>query len=380
MRALWLVRRNLEQHPGGDTTQILSTAAALRQQGVEVTLAERPPRGADGFDVLHLWHLDRLWEHLPVCRVIRRHRTPAVLSTIYWPADEFDHAARRGLQGRLARALGSDAYRSLRVMQRAVLAAVDHASPASLLANRGLLRGFRAAARELLASFRVILPNSAAEVDVLRSAFGSLPPVQIVPNAVDVDAFAPPSEPSQRAGVLCVGRIEPRKNQLTLLRAFDAFDTPELSDVEPALTLVGGAGRFSGDYWRACRAAAGPRVRFVEHSTGAALRDLYHRAAVHVNVSWYETPGLASLEAAASGCRIVATPGGATREYLGDAAFWCQPNDVESIRAAIAQALAAGIDDSGMAYLSDCVRKRYTWSAAAVATLRGYELALQGAT
>jgi hypothetical protein len=38
MRVLWLVRKNLTTHRGGDTTQILQTANALRRRGVDVVV------------------------------------------------------------------------------------------------------------------------------------------------------------------------------------------------------------------------------------------------------------------------------------------------------------------------------------------------------
>ena len=69
------------------------------------------------------------------------------------------------------------------------------------------------------------------------------------------------------------------------------------------------------------------------------LRQLYRAASVHACVSWYETPGLVSLEAALSGCKLVVTPGGSTREYFGEDAFYCRPDDAASIRAAVVQAL-----------------------------------------
>ncbi len=361
MHALWLVRDNLETHPGGDTTQVLQTAAALRKRGVRVELAPRLPAQTRAFDVIHLFHLDRLWEHLTICRRLRQIRTPAVLSTIYWPADEFDRAARAGVQGTLARLLGSENYQSLRQVQRLVLARLRGAAGGW---DRRLLR-FRTAAGALLETVRVILPNSAAERDEIRRRFGCCPPAVIVPNAVNTEQFGPPGDDrARRAGVLAVGRIEPRKNQLALIEA--------LRDTGIPLTLIGQVGRFSRRYGRRCRRAAGPNVRFVDHAPPAALREHYRRAAVHACVSWYETPGLASLEAALCGCRLVVTPGGCTREYFADLAHYARPDDPASIRAAVQAALAAPAEPA----LAQLVAERYTWDAAAERTLEGYELAI----
>lgn len=359
MRALWFVRDNLETHSGGDTTQIVQTKAGLERLGVTVELASGLDRELESFDVIHLFHLDRLWEHLPLCQRMHAARVPAVLSTIYWPADEFDRGGRTGVQGALARFFGSDSYRTLRLLQRSALA-----GPRTW--DRRLL-SFRRAVRFLLDTVAVILPNSVAEREVIEQQFGVRRPAVVVPNAADVSAFAPtPHRPTgQRSGVLCVGRIEPRKNQLALIEALRGSRIP--------LTLVGQGGRFSRRYAKRCRGVAGPDVCFAGQRPLTELRELYRAARVHACVSWYETPGLASLEAALCGCNLVVTPGGCTREYFGDAAHYCEPDDPRSIRAAVEAALSTEPNPE----LAVRVAREFNWDAAARNTLRGYELALE---
>jgi glycosyltransferase involved in cell wall biosynthesis len=366
MRVLWLVRENLVAAPGGDTTQVLQTKAALERLGVTVELATDPGPTLEDYDLVHLFHLDRLWEHLAVCRRLRAARVPAALSTIYWPTDQFDRGARAGLQGALARALGSKTYQTLRLLQRFGLDCLRKQTARGW--DRHLL-SFQRAACHLLDAVNVILPNSAAELRQIEAQFGSGRPAVIVPNAADVGTFAPRPEatPGERRGVLCVGRIEPRKNQLTLLQALRDTDIP--------LTIVGQPGRFSRRYGRRCRRAAGPQVRFLGSRSPTELSELYRAARVHACVSWYETPGLASLEAALCGCNLVLTSGGSTHEYLGDQAYYCEPNDRHSIRAAVEAALAAEPNPD----LAPRIARKFNWDVAAKNTLRGYQLALKTA-
>lgn len=361
MRVLWPIRENLTQHTGGDTIQILQTAEALSALGVDVvTCADKRPDFA-GFDVVHLFHLDRLWENAAHARRIVAAKRPAVLSPIYWPTDAFDRGGRAGVQGWLARTVGSGRYRDLRLAQRWLLDAV-RTSPKHW--NRPVWR-FDAGVRTCLRAVSVLLPNSTAEQQVIESILGDTRPHVVVPNGVH-PRFAPGDRPwpEGRQGALCVGRLEPRKNQLSLIRA--------LADTDISLTLVGRTGRFNAAYGRRCRREASANVRFVDHCSPDELVSWYRSSLVHVCPSWYETPGLCSLEAAASGCAIVVTPGGCTREYFGEEAEYCRPDDAASIADAVRKALDGGPGDA----LGGRVRREFTWERAARQTLRAYELAL----
>jgi glycosyltransferase involved in cell wall biosynthesis len=80
-----------------------------------------------------------------------------------------------------------------------------------------------------------------------------------------------------------------------------------------------------------------------------------------------------SLEAAAAGCRVVTTSIGSTRDYFGDLAWYCQPDDLGSIRAAVEGALRA----PATSLLRDRVLCEYTWERAAEATRAAYARALE---
>ena len=249
MKALWLVRPDLDASPGGDTTQIHETARALGARGVSVELSSVPRPSLDGHDIVHLFHLDRLWENLPHARRIAREQRPAVLSTIWWPTTEFDLAGRRGLQGLAARRLGSS-YAGFKVWQRSLLRFVRQ----GLRPSQRPIARFDRAAQELLDAVRVLLPNSASEAREIMTRFGERTPVVVVPNAADIEFWTPAVEPLERSGIVCVGRIEPRKNQLALIEAVRELDVD--------LTLIGRAGGYARRYEAQCRSAASARVRF----------------------------------------------------------------------------------------------------------------------
>jgi glycosyltransferase involved in cell wall biosynthesis len=363
MRALWLVRPDLDREPGGDTTQIHETAAALGRLGVSVVLSSDPEPELGELDVVHLFHLDRIWENARRARLIRRLRVPAVLSPLFWPTTEFDRQGRHGLQGLVARALGTRGYQRLRIAQRAGKSLWG----GDTTALDPLLLGFERGARLVLESVNVLLPNSHTEQRELERCFGVHCDTVPVPNGVNTRRFGRPPEgwDLDRSGVLCVGRIEPRKNQLALIRA--------VRNTGIHVKLVGRSGPYSRAYEKRCWQEAGAEIDFLGYRGEQELRELYWNHRVHVSTSWYETPGLASLEAAACGCAIVTSAGGCTREYFEDEAEYCDPGDPASIRAALEKALARPTSSR----LATRVLRSFTWDAAARATLDGYELAIR---
>jgi glycosyltransferase involved in cell wall biosynthesis len=68
------------------------------------------------------------------------------------------------------------------------------------------------------------------------------------------------------------------------------------------------------------------------------LQQAYAAARVHVLANWSETCGLVSMEAALAGCSIVCSSAGYEREFFRDKAYYCDPTDLDSLRAAVVQA------------------------------------------
>jgi glycosyltransferase involved in cell wall biosynthesis len=365
MRALWIVRRTLEDQLGGDTTQVLRTADALGRLGVEVVMAPAPGPDIESFDVVHLFHLDRLWENLQHCRQLKNATVPTVLTPIFWVSDAFDQRGRSLPQRLLARSLGGGALRNVRLAYQ--WADQFRRSPRSLAETRPVL-DFEKGARRILESIQLMLPASLSEQRKVERLFGADIPSMAVPGAADGEIFHEGAGNGGRDGVLCVGRIEPRKNQLALIRAMQDSGVP--------LTIVGQAGPTAAAYERRCRREAGEGVRFLDGLSPEDMADLYRSARVHASVSWYETPGLASLEAALCDCAVVATRGGSTAEYLKGDAHYCAPDDLVSIRRAVAGAL----EDGPSLALRKRVRSEFSWEQAARRTCEAYELVVEAAT
>lgn len=343
MRALLACAPGAMDSPGGGEVQLMATADALRAVGVDARLL-RPGEDPAGADVVHLFGSRP--EHLELAEAARRRGTPTVLSTIAW----FDLASYwRGARG---------PGRKLRACAGFLARAACPALPS-----------WR---RRLYAHARMLLPNSTAEARQLARYFG-VPPerIHVVPNGADERfARADPGPFARRAGLrdfaLCAGRIEPRKNQLGLLRAMRGAEVP--------VVVLGDPVQGHEDYVRACRREAGPNVRFVPRigHDDPLLASAYAACACLVLPSWFETPGLAALEAGMQGVPLVLPEAGAAREYFGEHALYVRPGDARGIRRAVLAAIQRGRDRR----LAALVRRNYTWRAAAEATRDAYRRAL----
>jgi len=124
----------------------------------------------------------------------------------------------------------------------------------------------------------------------------------VVPNGVDVQAFAEPIErKADHPVVLFVGEVDTRKRGRLLL---DAFRTVR-------------RGHPTAELWMVCpEKVEAPGVRWFTDLTTAALARLYRQAWVFCLPSAYEGFGRPYVEAMAAGTAVVATSNPGSREVL----------------------------------------------------------------
>jgi glycosyltransferase involved in cell wall biosynthesis len=160
--------------------------------------------------------------------------------------------------------------------------------------------------------------------------------------------------------VLSVGRIERRKNTLKLIEACHALNFD--------LTLIGGLDD-TDEYGKECHQKI--QDYGFAHISNIDQKDLipyYYKAKAHAIVSWYETPGLSTMEAACGGCNIVSTDRGSTKEYFGGMVEYCDPFFKNSIE----HALSSAMGKQNNLRLREKIMTNYTWDRAAEDTLKGY--------
>lgn len=165
--------------------------------------------------------------------------------------------------------------------------------------------------------------------------------------------------------VLFVGRLFPNKNFGNLLRAFARI----VDRVPHQLVVAGGVRwKFKQDLELVSQLKLERRVSFVDFVSRDDLIALYNLADCFAYPSFYESFGLAQVEAMACGCPVVAANTGALPEIAGDAALLCDPHDPEAIAAGILRVVSDREFHAAQVAKGLARAKRYTWDRCAVAT------------
>jgi glycosyltransferase involved in cell wall biosynthesis len=171
--------------------------------------------------------------------------------------------------------------------------------------------------------------------------------------------------------LLYVGTLEPRKNLLTLMRAYGAL--PDSVRQRFPLLLAGGWGWRAerlADYLKCVGEAHG--VRCIGYVADAHLPLLYNGARALAFPSLYEGFGLPPVEMLACGGAVLASTAGAVVETAGAAAHLTAPHDEDGWREAL---LRVATDDDWWQSLrrgAVSAARPFTWEQSAADTLAVY--------
>jgi glycosyltransferase involved in cell wall biosynthesis len=225
----------------------------------------------------------------------------------------------------------------------------------------------------LLSISDIILPNTHEEFGMLQQFFNiDATRSYVVPNAAessflrgDPELFI--KEHGVKDFILFIGRIEPQKNVLAMIKAFKASGLPT------KLLIVGKPAHK--DYAKLCLQEAGPDVMFlppIPHDS-EMLHSAYKAAKVIALPSYYETPGLAALEGGLAGANVVITKNGGTQEYFKEHAQYVDPRYPDQITAALRKAFNAPRTEG----LSKHIASNFTYERVAQLTVEAYRKALE---
>jgi glycosyltransferase involved in cell wall biosynthesis len=367
MRVLFGVAGDFHYLPSGESIQVLKTKEYLERLGVRADVLDASVRDVRGYDIVHLFNLNKAAEIAKLGERAKTFHIPVVLSPIYWNLDEYESKVLLNsfLKRRVLHLVIGFAERS-RLLRNIIYGAFG--GPLQRIRYGPIHREKQ---KQCLAMVDLVLPNALSEQRVLEEDFGIFGKYSVVPNAVETSIT--PSDRSfllqkyqlPEQFILSAARIEYRKNQLSLIKALKELRIP--------VVLAGQVNPVEKSYWWKCLNEGNGLVRYLGHLSQNDVYGLMRMAKAHVLPSWFETPGLSSLEAGFNDCQVVTTERGSTREYFGDLAHYCDPESIDSIREAVMSACSAPKD---MSRLKKNILRNYTWEQTAEATVVAYHRVL----
>lgn len=216
----------------------------------------------------------------------------------------------------------------------------------------------------------VILPNTSAEAELIAKGFGiDRGKIKVIPNAVeprfaDSNADLFKKKYNLQNFVLFVGQAgAPRKNVIKLIEA--------APDINSQVVIIGSF--FNDEYGNRCRGLIEKSsnitiLNTLEHHS-ELLSSAYAACNTFILPSFFETPGIAAMEAALTGANIVITERGGTKDYFKNWAEYITPESTESI----VQALNRSIKKEKNLTLKAHILDNFSWGKVAKTTLQSYK-------
>lgn len=341
MKVAFYVYPTAFQSPGGGEILLQKTLEYLVKQGCHAKLLDIWQDDLRDFDILHTF--GSVKDALPMMQVAKQKGVKNVLTSICWySAKSAWHVESR--------------------MEKKLAALMRHAA-------KRFAPWVQSQRKTMMETADIIIPNSVSEAAQLKSFF-CVPDnkIRIIYNAVD-ESFedANPTEFEAaypyRDFILLVGRIEPRKNQLNVIRG--------LNEIERDVVIIGDYVPAYESYYQQCRNEAKEHIHFLggmPHKS-TLLKSAYAACRTFVLGTWLETPGLAALEAGLAGANVVITQEGATREYFQNLADYVNPASPENIKNMTKLNLTKKKTDS----LKNHIKSNYLWAKTAENNLKVYK-------
>ena len=306
----FVVRHDYKNKPGGDVDLAHTYVSMLKDAGIEATITPSDQVVPEQLSYVVLFNLDQPFEAYCVAQQCVQAGLPYGIYTLhhkrYW-TDLFLRYGTRGKQRLIAQLMGGSSSN-----YETIVGGLRQLRGASI----GQLLQMRSAAtmqKYLLEHAASVLVSCEAEAACIEKDFAlKLKHVTVIQHYFSKASLA--SVPSVNDGdpidLLCAGRIEPRKNQLSLAKYI-----AESSD--RSMVFVGKKNLRHGAYLEEFDrvVAACPRLRWVDHVSKETLHAYLRSCNLYINVSWFEVFSLIDLIALQNNCRCVLSRG----SYLFDA-------------------------------------------------------------
>ncbi len=314
--------------PGGDTKQISEIVSFLRIKGYDVTTFNELYPDLQGFDFAFVFNLTRYRDALYNSLSCIKQNIKYILFPIYWNFNEINMPIYSS-KSFIKRYIIGSRKNLLKTYHELYFSNRSHYEPNIMNEYKELFLSEKTGIEFILNNAHVICPNSNAEMEHLKKHFNidEKQNFEVILNGIEKDLYKLANiKATSRDGIYCVGGIGPRKNQLTLGKACVKSNS--------IVNLIGKANVSDVDYYNKVRKYEG-YLNFLGWKSHDEVINTLAKAKVHIQPSLIETPGLASMEAYALGCRLILSDVAPVREYFNDRAIYVNPNSISDITKAL---------------------------------------------
>lgn len=357
MKILMQIRKDVDKYPGGDFIQLLKTKEYLEKLGVSADVSFTHKVNLAPYDLIHLFNVTRITETYLFQKNAKFQKKKVVLSPIYHPLKDMEDFYRYYYRFPFLDIVTYLAFKELYYSVRGK----------TTISLKSIFK-YMHTVREVISSSDIILPNSNLELETLEKETGVKNRYKIIPNATEIDTISVNQESHKENLILCIGRIEPRKNPLNIIRAFKQLNAKLPRDTK--LVFIGSINNshksYAKQFYEYIRKNQ-ENIKYIGSLSHKEVLLYLRRAKLLVLASFFETTGLVGLEALACRTNIVISDRGYTKEYFRDTAIFCDPYLIDSIAVAIQRGFYKEPER-----IKDNFIENYTWSNAASLTLSAY--------
>ncbi len=357
MKILLQSRHDLLDLPAGDTLQILKTKVFLEKNGFKADISLKRDADLSDYGAVHIFNTARLYETEAFFNNAKKQDKKIVLTPIIQDLKEYNKKGRFGALKDVYRLIGEEKAEYIKNM----IMNFQLRQPLGILTDPNLGRK----RKKIFENCEAICFSSQKEMQEANRRYDIKCRQYIARLGVDSHEPESPEEGFQglKDPILCVGKIEPIKNQLNLIKAMKGENIP--------LIFIGAPNKLHRAYIREFldQVRADKKIYFLPPFSNKRLAFFYRLAKVHVNCSWFENVGLVNLEAGINGCNIVYTDRGWGKEYFKGHELLCDPGDLDSIKKAVLSAHNAPRQTE----LARHIGNNYLWEDSLKELLRVYE-------
>lgn len=353
MKIVFLTRIDSFSKFGGDTYQLQMYKKELEKKGHVIEIANNL-NVPSGFDFYIIVNLDRPLEFIIYYNKLKKMNllNKTLILSIHHSYEQinfYENNYRKGLQQLILNMNNNFHSREkIKNLFRGLL-------------NRKL---FKYAFTQFFLNVKKIQRESIERSSIIAIAEGEIKEIEkdyqvtvkkfgIVKNGVNlIEDVKNIQQPQRDIEILVAGRIEPRKNTLSVAEYF--------KDKKIKVCFVGGLNENFSEYTAQFEKIVGAsdHLEYLGKVTPDEMRNLYLRSKIHLSCSWFEVASLVDLEAYAYGCHTISSQFGHTKDYLNDRIFYINPNHMEVLDEMIQQLLSK---DNDINTQFNFISENYTW-------------------